>query len=156
MDKKPKSCSHGHSKTLLLNCWSRLWIIVGHKTIKFLKAVWVCMRDGSSCGFQVFSKRQLLPHPRPAKKILRYSLAQRSFDLLQQGFLITKLHNIITFLYQSFLLDSGANQFRQNLFESWCVNDHWQYLNLNPSQAPLESYKDPKLDLKGKKIFLHL
>ena len=114
MDKKPKSCSHGHSKTLLLNCWSRLWIIVGHKTIKFLKAVWVCMRDGSSCGFQVFSKRQLLPHPRPAKKILRYSLAQRSFDLLQQGFLITKLHNIITFLYQSFLLDSGANQFRQN------------------------------------------
>lgn len=64
--------------------------------------------------FQVPSDNYYHTRPRQAaaKKILL--LLKRSFDLLQQGFLITKLHNIITFLYQSFLLDSGANQFRQN------------------------------------------
>ena len=110
MDKKPKSCSHGHSKTLLLNCWSRLWIIVGHKTIKFFKLEF-------ACEMAVLVASKSFPsdnyyHTRDQPSFLRST--QRSFDLLQQGFLITKLHNIITFLYQSFLLDSGANQFRQN------------------------------------------
>ena len=88
----------------LLNCWSRLWIIASlcHKTINSWKEAEVCMQDGSFC-WKKPKRHSLLPHP----------ICTRSFDLLQQGFLITKLHNIITFLYQSFLLDSGANQFRQ-------------------------------------------